>query len=322
MSTSEIVHVPPQSLLPALSMEEVAERRNAVVEFTRAALHEGVDFGVIPNTSKPTLLKPGAEKLCTLFGLSPTFEILDSVKDWTGAEHGGEPLFYFEYKCKLWKNGVLIAEGDGSCNSWEKKYRFREAKRLCPDCGQPTIIKGRKEFGGGWLCFKKQGGCGAKFFDGDTAIEAQEVGQVPNPDAPDLINTIQKMSQKRALIAATLIAVNASEFFTQDLEEMIIEGTFTVQPAPRPDPGAAPRFDSLMAPRAERGEASPAPVVTSPDTSLLIAELRAVRKNLHAAGGSLRELTIGQMKVWSVDELEHEITRTRAALEELRLKAA
>lgn len=41
-------------------------------------------------------------------------------------------------------------------------------------------------------CFKKQGGCGAKFFDGDTAIESQEVGQVPNPDVPDLINTIQK----------------------------------------------------------------------------------------------------------------------------------
>ncbi len=150
-------------LMPALTLEQVAERRNAVVEFTRAAMKEGIDFGTIPSTSKPTLLKPGAEKLCTLFGLAPTFEILDSVKDWTGAAHGGEPLFYFEYKCKLWKQGHLIAEGDGSCNSWEKKYRTREAKRLCPECGQATIIKGRQEYGGGWLCHRKQGGCGAKF---------------------------------------------------------------------------------------------------------------------------------------------------------------
>ena len=39
-------------------------------------------------------------------------------------------------------------------------------KPLCPECGQPTIIKGKEEFGGGWLCWKKEGisgGCGAKF---------------------------------------------------------------------------------------------------------------------------------------------------------------
>jgi hypothetical protein len=296
---TELIHVPAGNLMPALSMEEVAERRNAVVEFTRTAMHEGIDFGIIPNTTKPTLLKPGAEKLCTLFGLAPSFEILDSVKDWTGVEHGGEPLFYFEYKCKLWKNGVLIAEGDGSCNSWEKKYRYREAKRLCPDCGQPTIIKGRREFGGGWLCFKKQGGCGAKFFDGDTAIESQEVGQVSNPDMPDLVNTIKKMAQKRALVAAALLAVNASEFFTQDLEDQIIDATYTVSSEP------------VVA----------VPTVTSPDTTLLIAELRGVRKDLHAAGGALREMTIGQMKAMSVDELQDELARTRAALEHAR-KAA
>ena len=293
------IHIPAGNLMPALSMEEVAERRNAVVEFTRTAMHEGIDFGIIPNTNKPTLLKPGAEKLCTLFGLAPTFEILDSVKDWTGVEHGGEPLFYFEYKCKLWKNGVLIAEGDGSCNSWEKKYRYREAKRLCPDCGQPTIIKGRREFGGGWLCFKKQGGCGAKFFDGDTAIESQEVGQVSNPDMPDLVNTIKKMAQKRALVASALLAVNASEFFTQDLEDQIIDASYTVSAEP----------------------VVPVPTVTSPDTTLLIAELRGVRKELHAASGALREMTIGQMKAMSVDELQDELARTRAALEQAR-KAA
>lgn len=36
----------------------------------------------------------------------------------------------------------------------------------------------------------------------------------------DAVNTIQKMAQKRALIAAVLIAANASEFFTQDVEDL------------------------------------------------------------------------------------------------------
>jgi hypothetical protein len=39
-----------------------------------------------------------------------------------------------------------------------------------------------------------------------------------NPDVADVVNTIQKMAQKRALVAATLIATSASEFFTQDVE--------------------------------------------------------------------------------------------------------
>ena len=43
--------------------------------------------------------------------------------------------------------------------------------------------------------------------------------RVPNPDVADLVNTIQKMAQKRALVAATLIATSASEFFTQDVED-------------------------------------------------------------------------------------------------------
>ena len=34
---------------------------------------------------------------------------------------------------------------------------------LCPECGQPAIIKGKEEWGGGWVCWKKEGGCGAKF---------------------------------------------------------------------------------------------------------------------------------------------------------------
>lgn len=37
--------------------------------------------------------------------------------------------------------------------------------RPCPSCGQDAIIKGKAEFGGGLVCFKKKGGCGAKWKD-------------------------------------------------------------------------------------------------------------------------------------------------------------
>jgi hypothetical protein len=220
-----LVAVERARFMPAMSIESAVERYNAVTEFVSRVLRNEVDYGVIPGTDKRTLLKPGAEKLTTFFGLSTRFELLERIEDWTGDEHGGEPFFYYLYRCRLLRGDVLIAEGDASCNSRETKYRWREAQRLCPACGQSAIIKGREEFGGGWLCFKKKGGCGAKFPDGDQTIESQQTGRVFNPDIADQVNTIQKMAQKRALVGSVLLAVNASEFFTQDIEDMHFNAT-------------------------------------------------------------------------------------------------
>jgi hypothetical protein len=209
-----------QALMPVLKIEQATERYQSVVKFVKTLMNEGQDFGKIPGTDKPTLLKPGAEKLTTFFGLSKRFHLAEKIEDWSGVDHGGEPFFYYVYRCALYNGDLLIAESDGSCNSFESKYRWRKGERTCPACGAAAIIKGREEYGGGWICFGKKGGCGAKFPGGSAEIESQQVGRVPNPDICDLVNTIQKMSQKRAFIAATLLAINASEFFTQDVEDI------------------------------------------------------------------------------------------------------
>lgn len=196
----------------------VLKKRMALLkQATAEILVSNLDYGVIPGAgSKPTLLKPGAEKLCFLFGLRPTFELRDKIEDWEGG------LFYYRYGCVLHNSaGEVLADGEGSCNSREVKYRYRQGERKCPKCGKATIIKGRAEYGGGWVCFAKKGGCGAKFADGDKAIEGQDTGKVENPDPADLINTLQKMAQKRALIAAVLVGAGASQFFTQDVEDMV-----------------------------------------------------------------------------------------------------
>lgn len=220
MSDALMVRDESAALMPVMSIEAATERYKTIVHYVQKLMHEGTDFGKIPGTDKATLLKPGAEKLCTLFGLSKRFELVEHVEDWQGAQFG-EPFFNYLYRCSLHRGSVLIAEADGSCNSRETKYRWRQGERVCPECGKGTIIKGKAEYGGGWLCFAKKGGCGFKFADNDEQITAQQIGRVSNPDIADQVNTIQKMAQKRALIAATLLAVNASEFFSQDLEDFI-----------------------------------------------------------------------------------------------------
>lgn len=211
---------------PAIDVQGALMAYQAKKEFIDSVLKPNVDYGTIPGSEKQALLKPGAEKLSSFFGLSPVFEDVVTVEDWEGIDHGGEPFFHYRQKCTLHRGNRIIASADGSCNSWEKKYRYRLQSRKCPQCGQEAIIKGKEEYGGGWVCFKKKGGCGAKFKDGDESIESQVVGQIKNEDVAEQVNTILKMAQKRALVAAVLIATNASDYFTQDIEDFV-DGSYT-----------------------------------------------------------------------------------------------
>ena len=211
----------PQFFMPIVDVQQAMQRRQLVEAFAKNVMIDGTDYGAIPGTGgKKTLLKPGAEKLASFFGLLPDFIVTHSVLDFDGTGEGrGESLIYYRVRCDLYRGGVKVGAGDASCSSRESKYRWRNGARVCPHCKQPAIIKGKEDFGGGWLCFKKNGGCGAKFKDGDAAIEGQSVGRTPNPDIADVDNTILKMAEKRALIAATLIATHVSDFFTPDMED-------------------------------------------------------------------------------------------------------
>ncbi len=222
--------------LPVMSISVAVQRRDTIVQAVQKLMKEGQDFGAIPGTTKPTLLQPGADKLNNLFGLVPRFILLEKLEDWLGAMHNDEPFFGYTVTCQLYRGDYLMGEGIGSCNSWESKYRFRKSERVCPSCGKDSIIKGKAEYGGGWLCFAKKGGCGAKFKAGDAAIEAQIVGKVTNPEIFDQVNTILKMANKRAKIAATLNATSAHEFFTQDMEDIGQQGEPEQGPPPPPPP--------------------------------------------------------------------------------------
>lgn len=230
MSEALVVRDDAAALMPVMSIQTATERYKTIVEYVGKLMVEGTDFGKIPGTERATLLKPGAEKLCTLFGLSKRFSIVKEVEDWDNG------FFYYLYRCGLYRGEYLIAEGDGSCSSRESKYRWRNAQRVCPNCKQATIFQSKND-GEGFFCWSKKGGCGSKFFADDRAITEQAVGKVANPDIADQVNTIQKMAQKRALIAATLLAVNASEFFSQDLEDFVDGGhEAPANPPSKPEP--------------------------------------------------------------------------------------
>jgi len=64
--------------------------------------------------------------------------------------------------------GYEIKRGIASREEMEKTDRMKQddqrSEILCPDCGSgASVIKGKPEYGGGYLCYKKKGGCGAKW---------------------------------------------------------------------------------------------------------------------------------------------------------------
>lgn len=253
-TTTALTTLPPArekaGFMPVLTIEDAIERRNLMVELTRRVMVKDLDYGTIPGTDKPTLLKAGAEKLCTIFGLrTEKPEVVERVEDWTGKDHGGEPFFYYLIRQDLTRNGEVVASQMGSCNSREKKYRWRNADRACPQCGAAAIKRSkfppRDDPGAqpGWYCYGKAGGCGANFAANDQSILGQQAGRIPNPDVADCVNAILKMAQKRAFVAAALVATNASEFFSHDIEDMeIVDAEYEpAQPRPQQQQKPAPQ---------------------------------------------------------------------------------
>jgi len=175
------------------------QRRRDREAIVGQVLKKDQDYGKIPGVDKPILFKAGAEKINDSLNLYPNFERIQIIEDWD------RPLFHYTYRCVLRHRGtdVPVATGIGSCNSMESKYRWRNSERICPKCSQPAIIKGKEEYGGGWLCWPRKGGCNSKFATDDPAIANQSLGKIENDDIYSIVNTVDKMAQVRALKGAT-----------------------------------------------------------------------------------------------------------------------
>jgi predicted RNA-binding Zn-ribbon protein involved in translation (DUF1610 family) len=194
---------------------EILKQFKDAVEDEVSHFVKGVDYVEVPGVPKPFLAQPGAEKLGRRLRLRP--------------EYSSEIILFPEFpghrevrlKCCLYSliTGQLWGEGLAICTTLEGKYRYRQANRKCPECGKETIIKGKKEYGGGWICWRKSGksdGCGAKYQEDDPVIIGQQTGRIENTDLADVYHTVLMMCEKRAYGKAIRTVTATSDRFTQD----------------------------------------------------------------------------------------------------------
>ena len=157
-------------------IQRVISHLEIVKEAVSKVLKEGIDsdYAIVPGTKKKALLKPGAEKIMKLFGLGVRF--IPGEKEFDRYEN----FAMFSYTAEVYhlRSGISVATCEGTCNSWEKKYKER------------SIYK-----------------------------HGQFAGTESTPVC-DILNTLKKMAQKRAMVGAVILATGASDYFTQDEEEI------------------------------------------------------------------------------------------------------
>jgi len=184
-------------------LSALVSRRKMINNVMTNVMQKKIDYGTIPGCGdKPALFKPGAEKLCSVFGLAPEFIVEDL---------GGPDERRYRIRTRILSSeGKFLGEGVGECSSNEEKYKWKGARRVEFDA---VTDESRKR-----IKFQKEGG-----------KEIQILQIRTNP--ADVANTVLKMSKKRSLIDGVLTVTATSDLLTQDIEEfaaindvVIVEG--------------------------------------------------------------------------------------------------
>jgi ribosomal protein L37AE/L43A len=206
------------SLPMEMSVDALVARVDKLHEAADKVLQVDVDYGTIPGVKKPSLLKPGAEKLCMLFMLDPETDVEEHLDADGHLSVTARTTIYHA------PTGTRLGTGIGSCTTRETRYGYRQAQRTCPRCEQETVFRS-KNTEGEWYCWTKKGGCGANFDAGSDeaiALATVDVGRKARPreELADFYNTVLKMARKRSLIDAVLVTTGASSIYTQDVEDI------------------------------------------------------------------------------------------------------
>lgn len=109
-----------------VSSSESKQRIDELQTFVEEVMVKGVDYGLIGGFSKPSLLKPGAEKLCDVFGFSKVVNVVNRIEQW---ESG---IFAYEVKMTLIRkdSGRIEAEGLDNCNNRELSFQQQDSFTL------------------------------------------------------------------------------------------------------------------------------------------------------------------------------------------------
>jgi hypothetical protein len=237
----------------AASIENVVARVQLIHTVMEKVMKKDTHYGIVPGTTKPSLLKPGAEVLATTFQLAPTVttEIERSVDAIRVTAHVSLHSF----------NGQFLGEGVGECSTGEEKFKWRSS---VSDDEFNSFSEDKRR-----VAYKKG--------KGGSAYTIKQVRQ--NPD--DMANTVLKMAKKRAFVDAILTVTGASDIFTQDVEDMDIPAAAVEKAEPVMAPEEVAKVDiSDVLPDASTKELTSAMYETAKKNGKTTGQVREMFQSL------------------------------------------
>jgi hypothetical protein len=177
-----------------LSIEKITGNVQLIQQAMQAVMKQDVHYGAIKGCGpKPSLLKPGAEVIMTLFrfGGDPIVETVMNGDDYN---------FIVRYRGFYIPTGNTVGYGLGAGSTLEDKYAWRAA--ICEEEFNATTPNKRRIH---WQTD----------YNTKQSISIQQVRQNP----ATIANTVLKMTKKRAQIDFCLTATACSDMFTQDMED-------------------------------------------------------------------------------------------------------
>lgn len=203
----------------SLTAIDIRKQVNLIKEVMNEVMQEGQHFGKIPGCGdKPTLLKPGAEKLSMVFKLRPIMNnngdiIIEKL------DNGHREITVY---CHILNQSVdELATGIGSCSTMESKFRYRGGEKIATGKPVPTEYWNLNKAGKNKEAQEMIGGKGFGVAKIDGTWQICKLGEkMENPDIADVYNTVLKMAKKRAYVDGILSATAASDIFTQDIEDL------------------------------------------------------------------------------------------------------
>ena len=182
----------------AARLADMSNKLDLVKTFFKTQMLKDIDYGIIPGTDKPALYKPGAEKLCALYGFSQRVLSKVETRDLATGYYLSEVTVQLTHAA----SGIIVADGVGECSSYESKYRYRWVF----ESDIPKNID--------------KSGLVSKTFESKKTGKEYTRYRLENPDLIDQWNTVLKMAKKRALVDATLAATRTSGMFCQTEGEL------------------------------------------------------------------------------------------------------
>ncbi len=220
------------------SAAQMIAQRAAIVECMSTVMRKDHDYGVVPGTAKPSLYKPGSEKILAMFNLAAQPQVEDlSTPD------------AIRYRVTITiihtPTGTVAGYGVGEASSAESKYQWRAA--VCDEEWEETPGDRKR------LKWKKG-------YQGSAASSTRQV----RADMEDVANTVLKMAKKRAQIDAVLTTTAASDVFAQDVEDLVAAGLdlqpdATDFPAEQPLPQELKRKADAPAPQQQPAQSAARP---------------------------------------------------------------